>query len=1053
MGKRSEVDLTLNRIDARHRNIFIYIAHIPPPASIDNLVLLMGISAIDILNAAESLKAKGLIYETKGRGKGFYFPVDAYVSALSEDPVLSEEARLIISAITDWYRNSHTEMTDEETLALASLYMKIGDTNKGLTTLTRAADILARAGQDEKAVEYYDYILQAFSDGLIPPGKVDAYLDSALRRVSLLIYHLSTSEELSLLKKARSLAKRFRKWNHLAKAEITMAQILQTSGENEEALKCFGRFMKLVSKIEDPRMIRSAIHATCEFLFWRGRFAEVISHYEKIVGSLEDFGDDETSLKAAALVGHCFVVCGRVARGTGMIDAVRAKSEMLGFNQVSIFTDQMTILSMLEIGRIAEVEPYLDRSLNISEKSLGYMVSRGVYDQKAYVLSVKGDFQAAFDFYRRGIEQASRLGCMHHPGFWVFEYLDLMESNGFVDDEANYDSEVSRLIQWDNLGMKGAAFRYRALRNMERGQALSSVLPDLRMSERCLKQAGAEVELARTRIALGRYFLKKDQKKARSFLEMAWAVLSGIDKNLFPKDLLGTLSEERPLEVMVERMIHVNESLGTIRDKVSFLEKVIEVAMDFAMATRGTFITLENGELKQVVSRNIDPLFFETDQYRKVSALVSDTILKGIEIVFPNQIEGNGISTDYNRVYEKTFHQAGIQSFIGLPAQLADQMYGYLCLDNRLGGRPFSDSQLHLVRFLCSQISIGLSNLDTYNQMKQLKERFEDEAIFYKKGMGIATPNEIVGTKSEAMKKVVERIRQAAPTDTTVLILGETGVGKELVAKTLHNLSARSNGPFISVNLAAIPPDLVASELFGHEKGAFTGAHERQKGRFELAHEGTMFLDEIGDLPAAIQVKLLRVLQEGTFERLGNAQPIHSDFRVIAATNKDLWAEVEKGNFRRDLYYRLDVVPIHVPPLRGRKEDIPDLMRHFVEKFCRKLGRKVVRVPREETKKLLEHTWPGNVRELEHRIEQAITLSDGAGIFFTEMVQPHRGDVTSNIYRGELVTMEELERDYIEKVLARTRWRVRGRGGAASILGLKPTTLFYRMNKLGLKRS
>jgi transcriptional regulator with GAF, ATPase, and Fis domain len=315
--------------------------------------------------------------------------------------------------------------------------------------------------------------------------------------------------------------------------------------------------------------------------------------------------------------------------------------------------------------------------------------------------------------------------------------------------------------------------------------------------------------------------------------------------------------------------------------------------------------------------------------------------------------------------------------------------------------------------------------------------------------MGVASPLEAIVGKSEGIRHVLDQIRQVARSDSAVLILGETGVGKELVAKAIHSLSDRRDGPFIPVNLAALPQELVASELFGHEKGAFTGANERSKGRFELADGGTIFLDEIGDLPATIQVKLLRVLQEGTFERLGSAKPIHSDFRVVAATNKDLLGAVEKGTFRQDLYYRLNVIPVHVPPLRERREDIPFIAHHFLGKFSRKVGKPVRHIPNEEMKKLVVYHWPGNVRELEHVIERAIILSDRARISFFGLDQALGYRVqTEAVYP---TTMEEMEREHIERTLKTTRWKVGGPHGAAAVLGMKPTTLFFRMKKLGIK--
>ena len=1058
LGNRQKPDLPVlwQGFDDVQKDLLLYLVCLPHPVSIDTLIALSGGTVMTVLNGIDKLKSRNVVTEERGREKGFYRFNGDDATEFVRGHVTRDEAQRVATRILRVYDDlPGGPVGDSETLSVAGILVKAELADRSLAIVKKAADLLARSGQDERAACYYDYCLRSMSNRGITSANAEGFLDCVIGRVSLLIYHLSAQDELALLSKARDVAVRFKRSDRLARIDVLMAQILQTLGEHEKALRCFNDFLKLARRVNDPRMVKSAILTACEFLFFKGRFSEVVGHYEKIAGSLEEFGDDEASLKAASLVGYCFVICGRIGRGIGLIETVRARGALLGLQPVTIFADQMMVLSLFEIRRTSEAEAYLNRLFELPEEALGHFISRAINDERAYILCAKGDFRGAYEYHQRGVRHARSLGWRHHPGPWTFEFLDILESKGLVDEEVNYDSEISRLVGWDDLRMKGAAFRYRALRNLERNQAPGTVLSDLRKSEKYLKQAGAEVELARTRIALGRYFQKKDPKAARSYLERAWAVLSRIDKNLFPRDLLETMPEERKLEVMVEKMIQINESLGTIQDQAAFLEKIIEVAMDFAMATRGTFIMMEpGGKPRQVVSRNLDPLLFETERFRMVRTLVVDAALKGQELIFPVQrVEGILPVEEGGRVYERVFMQAGILSFIGMPVQLAGRTYGYLCLDNRLGGEPFGPGHLTLIRFLCSQIGVGLSNLDTYREMRDLKDHFEEEAIFYKKEMGIAAPVEIVGSKSEGVRRVIDRIRQVAPTDSSVLVSGETGVGKELVAKAIHNLSFRKDGPFIPVNIAAIPSELVASELFGHEKGAFTGAHERHKGRFELANGGTIFLDEIGDLPPAVQVKLLRVLQEGTFERVGSSQPIKSDFRVVAATNKNLAAEVEKGSFRQDLYYRLDVFPIHVPPLRERTEDIPELVRYFVEKFCKQLGKRVTRIPREEMKKLVGHTWPGNVRELEHRVEQALILSDGNTISFPDPVQPHGNAVVQQVYDGEIMTLEEMERAYIERILNLTRWRVMGQGGAASILDMKPTTLFSRMKKLGIKRS
>jgi transcriptional regulator with GAF, ATPase, and Fis domain len=288
-------------------------------------------------------------------------------------------------------------------------------------------------------------------------------------------------------------------------------------------------------------------------------------------------------------------------------------------------------------------------------------------------------------------------------------------------------------------------------------------------------------------------------------------------------------------------------------------------------------------------------------------------------------------------------------------------------------------------------------------------------------------------------------VEQIAPTDTTVLILGETGVGKELFARAVHERSSRKARPLVKVNCAALPPNLIESELFGHEKGAFSGAHARQVGRFELANGSTVFLDEIGEFPLELQAKLLRVLQDGEFERLGNPRTVKSDVRIIAATNKNLEEEIRKGRFRQDLWYRLNGFPMTVPPLRERKDDIPVLVDFFVDKYGKKVGRSIKTIPTNAMKALREYSWPGNVRELENVIERSVVLSQSSTLK-TDLPE----DLNPSAYRD--ATLEDVERKHIRKVLKRTGGRIRGNKGAAEILGLKPTTLASRMKKLGIDR-
>jgi len=336
---------------------------------------------------------------------------------------------------------------------------------------------------------------------------------------------------------------------------------------------------------------------------------------------------------------------------------------------------------------------------------------------------------------------------------------------------------------------------------------------------------------------------------------------------------------------------------------------------------------------------------------------------------------------------------------------------------------------------------------DAFSEIERLKEQLEADSAYLQEEIKLEHDYESIIGQSESLKYILYKVEQIASSDTTVLILGETGAGKELVARAIHNLSPRKDRPLVKVNCATLPSNLIESELFGHEKGAFTGADTRHAGRFELAHGTTLFLDEIGELALELQAKLLRVLEHGELERLGSSRTIKVDVRVIAVTNRNLEEEVRNGRFREDLWYRLNIFPVTVPPLRDRPEDIPLLVNFFVDRFARKLGKSITIIPTSVMKTLQNYPWPGNVRELENVIERAVINTSGPKLrLVDELRKPHKDLKTT------LRSLEDMERDYIVRVLEETKWRIDGPTGAALILGLNPSTLRSRMQKLRIQK-
>lgn len=389
----------------------------------------------------------------------------------------------------------------------------------------------------------------------------------------------------------------------------------------------------------------------------------------------------------------------------------------------------------------------------------------------------------------------------------------------------------------------------------------------------------------------------------------------------------------------------------------------------------------------------------------------------------------------------------GIKSFCSVPLLSRNRALGALNVGRRRDA-GFDPDDVQLLGQVAQQIAIAVENALAFREIAVLKDTLTKEKVYLEEEIQTAYNFEEIVGESRALKQVLKQVQTVAATDSTVLILGETGSGKELIARALHNLSDRRERTFVKLNCAAIPTGLLESELFGHEKGAFTGAIATKIGRFELADRGTIFLDEVGEIPLELQVKLLRVLQEQEFERLGSTRTMRVNVRVIAATNRDLGQMVDEQKFRSDLYYRLKVFPVTVPPLRERVEDIPVLVRHFVQKFASRMKKRLESVPTDAMRALQAYGWPGNVRELENFIERAVILSSGSELF-VPAAELKRPVLPPN---GSATTLEEAERDHILKALRETNWVVGGSSGAAARLGMKRTTLQSKMQKLGIAR-
>jgi len=401
-------------------------------------------------------------------------------------------------------------------------------------------------------------------------------------------------------------------------------------------------------------------------------------------------------------------------------------------------------------------------------------------------------------------------------------------------------------------------------------------------------------------------------------------------------------------------------------------------------------------------------------------------------------------SRETDTVEDPKWAATGIKNICAVPLVSRDHVLGILAVGKREES-SYTRDEVDFLMQLASLIALALENTLVNGELRILKENFGEERVCVEDEIR-SDPNfeEIVG-RSAALQRVLRQVEVVSPTDSGVLIQGETGTGKELIAHAIHNVSARRHRPFIKLSCAAIPSGLLESELFGHEKGAFTGAIMRKAGRFEVADKGTLFLDEVGDIPLELQPKLLRVLEEHEFERLGSTRTQQVDLRVIAATHRDLKQMVKDGEFRSDLFYRLHVFPLSVPPLRDRREDIPILVRHYVDKYARRMNRRVETIPSQAMEVFASYPWPGNVRELQNFIQRAVILSPGSALRppLDELKEASAPNPSS-----KLGTLEEAEREHVLRAIRESNWVIGGPTGAAARLGMKRTTLLHRIRKL-----
>ncbi|PKN69402.1 MAG: hypothetical protein CVU54_10255 [Deltaproteobacteria bacterium HGW-Deltaproteobacteria-12] len=907
--------------------------------------------------------------------------------------------------------------------------------------LIKAGDLHRKTFQSEYALQCYSKVLDDLSR-LNGAEEDRLFSDTAIKYSKISTARHDTTKVLSILQSALERAEKWDLKAHQVLLKMHMAKNEWLRSKYTSALKCFEEGWSLAHQVGDPELMLVATNFSTFFLFWQGRFQEAIRIYEKSVPDIERYPQGGFPLLAVITVGYCYAQTGHITQGLGMLDALRTHGLDKGDVYLTAYAEGNIGIILLDIGRIDEAIRFLEGAAKEAQDAHNDWVWISVQTSLAYAYYLKGEKKQSIKCLQSFLQQSRRVQTTVYLYAYLLELCLAIKTGELPAVEGlSLEKEIQSMIRGKNILLKGVAYRYEAILRQMEGESRDKIISSLENSISWLEESGSQIELAKSRLELARqYLFLVDKDKAKELTLTATKVLDVINEKLVPDDLRA-LIKDRPLnENLLKEILTFGQEVVTIQDHRDLVQHILSTLNRITGAERGAIFLLEGEEQQPKLllraSKNLTPEQIENDGFSSSMQLIKEIAATGTgRILSAEDIEDSAAAPT-------------IRSRICVPMILRGKTVGVLYHDNRLLSSAFRESDLELLSYFAALAAFALDNVKAYEEIRRLNRNLSEETLYYKEEHLQTLHFEDIVGESPGIKHVLSQIDQVTETDATVMIIGETGSGKELVARAIHRHSRRKDKPFIKVNCSALPESLIPSELFGHEKGSFTGATQRRLGRFELAHGGTLFLDEIGEISQDIQVRLLRVLQNGEFERVGGSETLRSDFRLVVATNRNLEQDVKAQKFRSDLYYRLAVFPIRVPPLRERTEDIPLLAYFFLNIYSQKRGKNFSKIPNSEMDKLLHYDWPGNVRELENIIERGTILNSGPLFRVPDLGSPQKEFYSEK----DGVTLMENERRHILWALQRTNWKVRGKGGAAELLNIPPSTLAFRMNKLGIRR-
>ena len=828
-----------------------------------------------------------------------------------------------------------------------------------------------------------------------------------------------------------------------ALVNLHLGRIYYFSYRRNEAIVALSMGFEEIHELGDDDILGQSALFLGLLYFTKGLHKDAIEHFEKAEQAFETAKWGVlTHPTAPYMTGYCAVFLGQFHRAIGNLDyqwrLARDRSDRALASTIRATLGTVMVL----LHKKKEGLVYLEQALEVAAgcgNALGVFLSRAGL---ALYHFLEGHMEEASQIGRISSHESAQAGIIRqYASPWVMEMNYEFYRLGFeIPHGIHFPDEIERAIAGVNVHLQGVALRLRAReKSLENGH-IDAIKDDLVQSMHCLEQSGDPVELSKTILEMARIELRHGEREnARHLAIKARQLLGGYVDEFFPDEFRHLFEKQERLldpdhrrrETMLN-YLEMIESLYPIETRQEILAQVLQQTNRLFGAERSALFWFPKGKYTAMpelrATCNLPASEITNETFKASLAMVKKTF----QTNQPQMVR----SSDDNRQkdYQRVF------SMLCIPVEVAGAAHGVMYFDNSYLTDAFDFLDSETMRNIARH-----TNLVVERRFHHLRIEEERNLLVSMKSSNEGRDSRNIIATSEKMIRLLKVADQIAKTDSTILITGETGTGKELLAYRIHRSSQRSEKPFIVVDSTTIPENLLESELFGHERGAFTGADQRKLGRIEMAHEGTLFLDEIGELPLPAQVKLLRALQEKEFNRLGGTRTIRSNFRLIAATNRELEKEIKEGRFREDLYYRLNVIPVHLPPLRDRQEDISLLADYFINQYTKKYNRHDLKLKREQATVLHKYKWPGNIRELKNIIERAVLLSTGKQLDFSLPIDMQRE--STNPFE-ELPTLGNLQRRYIEFVIKKTKGQIGGAGGAAEILGMNRTSVYSRMRQL-----